>query len=136
MKKKNQKKNSILESYEKRKLAWKVHIRLEPNKFKRFWKWIWYWIAFPWVWVFYNIRDWRTALIFTVVFVLLSSEVWGPYLFGLIFHNNWLIGIGTACWLFWLGPGTPFMVICISITIAVKEIFNIREKNKNGKRRK
>lgn len=54
----------------------------------------------------------------------MSSEVWVPYLLGWILHNNWLLGVGTACWLFWLGPGTPFMVICIMATIAIKGIFN------------
>ena len=129
---KNHKKNKLLEDYNKKQLAWKVHIRLERNKTKRFFKWIWYFIAFPFVWTFYNIRDWRTALIFAVVIVVLSSEVWVPYLLGIILRNSWLIGIGTACWLFWLGPGTPFMVICIGLTIAIKGLFNkIKEKN-NG----
>ena len=122
--KKMKKKNKILEDYEKRQLAWKTHIRFETNKWKRFWKWVWYLIAFPWVWVFYNIRDWRTAVIFCIVFLIVSSEVWVPYLLGFIFNNAWLIGVGTACWLFWLGPGTPFMVICIILTIGVKGLWN------------
>lgn len=123
MKKKRQK-SKLLQDYENRQKAWKAHIKFEPNKFRRFWKWVWYLIAFPWVWTFYNIRDWRTAVIFVITFLVLSSEVWVPYLLGVIFHSSWLIGVGTACWLFWLGPGTPFMVICIMVTIAVKGLFN------------
>ena len=127
-------KNKILQDYNKKQLAWKTKIRVETNKWKRFWKWIWYFIAFPWVWVFYNIRDWRTAVIFVIVFITLSSEVWVPYLLGLILNNNWLIGVGTACWLFWLGPGTPFMVICIIVTIGVKTLWNkITGKKVNSK---
>lgn len=130
--KKKKKKNKVLEDYENRRLAWKAHIRFETNKWKRFWKWVWYLIAFPWVWVFYNIRDWRTAVVFGAVFLVLSSEVWVPYLLGVIFSNAWLIGVGTACWLFWLGPGTPFMVICIIVTIGVKSLWNkITKKNQD-----
>lgn len=129
-KKMKKRKNKILEDYENKQLAWKAHIRFETNKWKRFWKWIWYFIAFPWVWVFYNIRDWRTAVVFSIVFLVLSSEVWVPYLLGIILSNSWLIGVGTACWLFWLGPGTPFMVICIILTIGVKSLWNkITKKN-------
>ena len=122
------------EQYKKKQLEWKTHIRLESNKFKRFWKWVWYLIAFPFVWLFYNIRDWRTAIVFVIVFLIVSSEVWIPYLIGVIFWANEplrisMFSIGSACWLFWLGPGTPFMVICIGLTIAIKGLFNkIKEK--------
>ena len=122
--KRQKKPNKVLEDYNKQQQKWKTKIKAEPNKFKRFWKWVWFLIAFPWVWVFYNIRDWRTAIIFGIVFLALSSEVWVPYLLGVIFNNNWLLGVGTACWLFWLGPGTPFMVICIIVTIGVKTLWN------------
>lgn len=67
------------EQYKKKQLEWKTHIKLESNKFKRFWKWVWYLIAFPFVWLFYNIRDWRTAIIFVIVFLIVSSEVWIPF---------------------------------------------------------
>lgn len=122
------------EQYKKKQLEWKTHIRLESNKFKRFWKWVWYLIAFPFVWLFYNIRDWRTAIVFVIVFLIVSSEVWIPYLIGAIFWANeplriTMFSVGSACWLFWLGPGTPFMVICIGLTIAIKGLFNkIKEK--------
>lgn len=125
---------NLNEDFKQKQLVWKTHIRFETNKFKRFWKWVWYWVAFPWVWTFYNIRDWRTAVIFAITFLVLSSEVWVPYLLGLIFKNAWLIGVGTTCWLFWLGPGTPFMVICISLTIAIKSLFNKIKGKNNGRK--
>ena len=130
--------NEIEDKFKQDQQAWKDRIKAEPNKFKRFWKWVWYLIAFPFVWIWVNIRDWRTALIFVIVFLLVSSEVWVPYLIGAIFWNNEplrisMFSVGSACWLFWLGPGTPFLVICIGITIGVKGIFNkIKEhRNKN-----
>ena len=42
-----------------------------------------------------------------------------------------MFSVGSACWLFWLGPGTPFLVICIALTIGIKGLFNrIKEKKK------
>ena len=40
-------------------------------------------------------------------------------------HNSdaKIISIG-ACELFWLGPGTPFILICTFITIGIKGLFN------------
>ena len=117
------------QQYKKKQLAWKTHIRMKPTKWKRFWGWVWYLIAFPWVWIITNIRDWRTAVIFVTVFITLSIEVWLPYLLALIFWSNetarnTLLGVGSACWLFWAGPGTPFLLICIFVTIGIKAIFN------------
>ena len=133
------KKNKIAELYEAKQKEWKEKIRSKPTKWLRFWSWVWYLIAFPWVWLFYNIRDWRTAVIFIIVFLILSSEVWLPYLIGLIFWGNkplriTMFSIGSACWLFWLGPGTPFIVICISATIGVKALFNKIKSKSYGKR--
>lgn len=123
------KKNKISELYEKKQKEWKDKIRSKPTKWIRFWSWVWYLIAFPFVWLFYNIRDWRSAVIFVIVFLFVSSEVWIPYLLGIIFWTNEgvriaMFSFGSACWLFWLGPGTPFMVICISLTIGIKAILN------------
>lgn len=122
------------ENYNNQANRRKEAIKSEPNKIKRFFKRIWFWISFPFVWIFYNIRDWRTAIIFSLVFVILSSEVWCPYLIGFICWENeslrhTMFGIGSACWLFWAGPGTPFLVICITITIGIKALFDKFHKN-------
>jgi len=119
----------ILEKYKQLQNERKDKIKQEPNKLKRIFKWIWYLISFPFVWIFYNIRDWRTALIFLIVFLVVSSEVRLPYLLGIIFYSNepfriTMFSVASACWLFWLGPGTPFLVIVISLTIAIKSLFN------------
>ncbi len=121
--------NEIIQKYENLAKTRKEKVRSEPKKSKRFWKWIWYWLTFPFVWIFYNIRDWRTFIIFAIVFIVISSEVWVPYLIGVICWANEplrisMFSVGSACWLFWLGPGTPFMVICITLTIGVKALFN------------
>ena len=119
----------ILEKYKQLQNERKEKIKQEQSKPKRLLKWLWYFISFPFVWIFYNIRDWRTALIFIIVFLVVSSEVWLPYLLGIIFYSNetfriTMFSVASACWLFWLGPGTPFLVIVISLTIAIKTLFN------------
>lgn len=128
------------EQYQNSQAKWKAEIKLEPNKHKRFWKWVWYLIAFPFVWIFYNLRDWRTILIFLIVVAIVSCEVWIPYIIGFIAWNNEalrisMFSIGSACWLFWLAPATPFLVICVSLTIGIKAIFNkvkaCKKKNKD-----
>lgn len=106
----------------------KEKIKAEPKKGKRFFKWLWFLITFPFKWIFVNIRDWRTAVIFVIVFLAVSIEVWLPYLIGFITFGTdfsaWCFGIGSACWLFWLGPGTPFLVICIALTIGIKALLD------------
>lgn len=131
--------SEIENKFKQDQLVWKTHIRLESNKFKRFWKWVWFFIAFPWKWIWVNIRDWRTAIIFAIVFLVVSSEVWIPYTIGFIGWNNEplrisMFSVGSACWLFWAGPGTPFLVICIGLTIAIKSLFNKIKDKKNAKK--
>ena len=107
----------------------KQKIKAIPNKAKRMLYWALYLCVFPFKWLWVNIRDYRTAIIFVIVFIVVSSEVWVPYLIGVICWANEpvrisMFSVGSACWLFWLGPGTPFLVICIGLTILVKGLFN------------
>ena len=106
----------------------KAKVKEEPNKFKRFFKWIWFWISYPFIWIFYNIRDWHTAVIFLIVVLVVGSEVWVPYLLGVITwgtdFSKIMFSVGSACWLFWIGPFTPFLPLCIVITIGIKTLFN------------
>ena len=114
----------------------KDKIREEPNKHKRFWKWVWYYLTFPFKWIWVNIRDFRTMLIFIIVMLLVSIEVWLPYLMGVITwgsdFSKWCFGIGSACWIFWIGPGTPFIPLCIVITIGIKTAFDKLKQKKHN----
>lgn len=135
---KKNKLSQLQQEYELRQKEEKAKIKQESKRFKRFLLWCKYLITFPFKWLWVNIRDWRTALVFVGVFLVLSSEVWVPYLIGLITWgtdlSKWMFGVASACWLFWLGPGTPFMVICISLTIAVKGLFNKIKGRKHGRK--
>ena len=129
----------IQNEYNRKQLAWKVHIKMKPTKVKRFWSWVWYLIAFPWVWLFYNIRDWRSLICIFISFLLWSSSVWLFYLLGFIFYyneplRNTMFGIGSAVWIWWASPiGSPFILLVTFTSIGLKALFNKinNRKNKN-----
>lgn len=118
------------QTYKKKQLAWKVHIRMKPSKWQRFWSWVWYLIAFPFVWLFYNIRDWRTAICIVISLLLWSSSVWIWYLLAIISGwttdlAKWFAGIGTAIWIWWASPlGSPFILLVTFTAIGMKMLFN------------
>lgn len=114
--------------YEEQKRAEKARIKAEPKRSARALLWLKYWLLFPFKWLWVNLRDWKTAVIFALWAALLSLPVWLFYLLGLITwgteFSGWAIGIASASWLFWLGPGTPFLPLCIALTIAAKPLLN------------
>ena len=81
-------------------------------------------------WILKQLKDKMNILIFIIVFLVLSSEVWIPYLLAIITENKWWWGIGSACWAFWLAPVTPFLPLCLAITFGVRKIVDkIRDKH-------
>lgn len=118
------------EEYEFKQKQIKEQIKSEP---KHFWKLLWFYFKKPFVWLKDNIKDWKTFLIFGIVCAVISCEVWVPYLMGFITwgsdFSKWCFGVASACLVFWWLPGTPFLLICITLTIIVKVLFNkIRER--------
>ena len=130
------------QQYKYKQLIWKTSIRFKPTKWKRFWAWVWYLIAFPWVWLFYNIRDWRSLICIFISFVLWSSSVWLFYLLGFIFYynesvRNTMFGIGSAVWIWWASPvGSPFILLVTFTAIGFKALFNkIKNREKKSHRK-
>ena len=80
-----------------------------------------------------QLKDKTNIVIFILTFLIVSSEVWVMYLLYFITGNAWFLGIGTACWGFWLAPFTPFLPLCIAITIAVRKIYDKIRKRKQEK---
>ena len=74
--------------------------------------------------LFNSLKDKTNIIIFIIVFLVLSSEVWVMYLLYFITNNVWFLGIGSACWAFWLAPFTPFLPLCIAITFGVRKLYN------------
>lgn len=126
-----------LEKYKKSQDDEKERIKNAPvSKFKRFWLKAWFLFKWPFKWLWAEFHDWRFFLIFVIVCAVVSCEVWIPYILGAIAYasgdsttGKYLIGIASACWLFWLGPFTPFLPLCIAITCGIKTIFDkLRER--------
>ena len=82
-------------------------------------------------WILAQLKDWKTFVLFLGVCAVMSVEVWLPYILGFVTGNKWWFGIGSAWWLFWIGPGTPFIPLCIAITLAIKKLFFKKRTRKN-----
>ena len=137
MNKSNKLFKNVQEQYNEQANKRKEKIKSEPNKFKRFWEWVWYFISFPFVWLFYNIRDWRSAICVLISFLLWSASVWVFYLLAILTGWNtdtakWFIGIGSAVWVWWLSPiGSPFILLVTVTSIGMKMIFDKIKLRKN-----
>lgn len=83
------------------------------NKTKAFFKWLWT-----------QLKDWHNLIIFLIVVAIVSCEVWIPYIIAVITGDAYWWAIGSACWAFWLAPFTPFLPLCIAITLGVRKIID------------
>ena len=83
------------------------------NKIVNFLRWIWQ-----------ECKDWRTLVLLLFVIIIVYSPVWVGYLLFFIFKWQWAVVLATACLAFWVGPFSPFFVLCVSITLGIKKIFS------------
>lgn len=103
----------------------------------KFFKWLKTKVVKTLKWTWVQLKDKTNIVIYIIVNIVVSSEVWIPYLLAIITGNKWWWGIGSACWAFWLAPFTPFTVICIALTFGVRKIYDkLKEKRKNKKEKK
>ena len=93
---------------------------------------LWNKIVSVWKWLWKQLKDWHNLVIFAIVFVVLSSEIWVPYLIGIITGDKYWFAIGSACWAFWLAPFTPFLPLCIAITLGIRKIIDHIKRRKDG----
>lgn len=99
------------------------------NKLIEFIKWIWKECA-----------NFKTLLLLGVVCLVIGIPVWGGGLLWLIFDWKWALAMAVGCLAFWWLPGTPFFVLSISITLAIKrwgrQVFNkgVEVHNKNKRK--
>lgn len=85
-----------------------------------------------WNWIVENAKDKTTRRIFIIVWLTLSSPIWLCYIIGFITKSKLFIGIATAIFTFWNLPFTPFLEICLVITLAIKKVIKKR-RDENGK---
>ena len=76
---------------------------------------------FKWVWS--ECKDWRTIVLLALVCIVIGSPVWAGYLLGLIFDWEWMLVAATVVWGFWMLPGAPYFALCVSVTLAIKRIY-------------
>lgn len=77
-----------------------------------------------------QLKDKTNIIIFIIVLTVVSCEVWVPYLIALITGDEWWFAVGSVCWAFWLAPGTPFLALCIGITVGIRKIYDKIQKKK------
>lgn len=146
-----------LDRYEKAQAYRKNVIRKEPNRWKRFWMWVWFLIAWPFRWIWVECRDWRTLALFVAVMAVIGSEVWVPLVISIFAppvglsremwisffqgkasaENSGLKGsmffVACTCEAFWLLPGTPFIPLCIFVTMGIKTAIDKARERKERK---
>lgn len=76
---------------------------------------------FKWVWS--ECKDWRTIVLLGFVCLVLGLPVWGGYLLSLIFGWEWAFVVASVVWAFWMLPGAPFFALSVSITLAIKRVY-------------
>lgn len=84
-------------------------------------------------WLFSQLKDKITIIIFLILFAVAISPIVLGYAFGFIFKNNYLIGIATAYLLFWMAPGTPVFTVIIMMTLGIRKLIKIIKGDKNDK---
>lgn len=136
------KKNIIELEYNLSNEIKKQVIRSYTSKGKRFIAFAKHLLTYPFIRIWYNIRDWRTFLIFGIVALIVGSEVWIPYTLSFVFWSNetiryTMISVGSAGLVFWnVVPCTPFIAICILLTIGIKTLINKIKAHKSKNQKK
>lgn len=90
-------------------------------KVKDFLKWIWA-----------ECKSWHTLVLLGCVCLVLSLPIWLFYALGFIFDWAWAFWVATAVWGFWMLPGAPFFAISVSVTLAIKKIFEKAKERKEA----
>lgn len=120
--------------YEQSQKMRKAIIRLEPSRWKRFWKWVWFFLSWPFRYIWAEVHDWRFVVIFVATMAVVGSEVWVPLVLAWIFWGDesfriTMLSVSGTCEAFWLAPFTPFLPLCIAITMGIKSLIEkIKEK--------
>lgn len=97
---------------------------------KRFIKKIWILTINFFKWLFSQLKDKTTVIIFLILFAVAVSPIVLGYIFGFILKNNYFIGIATAYLLFWIAPGTPVFTVIIALTLAIRKLIKVILKKK------
>lgn len=119
------------EQYKQAQEERKRLIRQETSSLRRFLKWCVFLAFFPFRWLWTECHDWRFLVLFVGVVAIVGSEVWVPLVIGFIATANGnstlattMYSVAGVCEAFWLAPFTPFIPLCIFITIGIKALLD------------
>lgn len=89
---------------------------------------------FKYIWK--ELKDWNTLLLFGIVCAVFYFPVYGFIIFGFVFQNSWWYRIATAVFWAYVGP-VPYWPICITTTLILKyPVTKLKEEIKYAKFRK
>ena len=139
---KNEKRSAAKAAYEQYRKSLddeKRSISSEPRRWKRFRLRVWLVVAWPWKWLWMACHDWRMVLIYVGWMAVVGCEVWVPLVIAWLTTDSslraWMLSIAGTCEAFWLGPFTPFMPLCIALTIGTKALIDKAVERKSRKER-
>lgn len=75
------------------------------------------------MWIMRECKNWQTIVLLLAVAAVMQLPTWGGYLLFWLFGWKWAFAVATVAVIFWAGPFSPFWVICVSITLAIKRTF-------------
>lgn len=78
-------------------------------------------------WIWNECKDYRTLIIFIIVWLILMSPIFVGYILYFISDKAWHLTYANAWILFWAGPFTPAIPLCLTVTFAVKKIIKKRK---------
>ena len=71
-------------------------------------------------WVWKECCNWQTILLFGAVCAVIGAPVWVGGVLWFAFGFKWALAMAIGCLAFWWLPGTPFMVLSLTVTLAIK----------------
>ena len=79
------------------------------------------WDFLRWIWA--QCKDWKTVVLLGIVSLVLYSPAIVGWIIGFLFGWDWAWVTATLYAAFWLGPGSPFFLIAVTATLAIKGFF-------------
>ena len=74
------------------------------------------------MWIIRECKNWQTILILLVVATIIQIPTWGGFLLYFIFGFEWALAVGTIAAILWAGPFSPFWIVCVTVTLAIKKL--------------
>ena len=95
-----------------------------------FFKWLKAKLVATFKWTWKQLKDKTNLIIYIIVNIVVSSEIWVPYLLAVITGNKWWWGIGSGWWGFWISAVTPVTAIGSGRTVVVGNVYDKLKKRR------